>query len=282
VHCVYKFIFTNRIKANTPPYYYIGSKSNCELVGGKLHSNGKTYNGSSRYPDWSTIIEDEYEVEVIQIFEDYQECVAAEYELQKKLDVVASPEYFNLGMAAKNNFADPNYGSFKHVETGKVVRLPLDHLSVISGEYVGITKGVKHSNEHRAKISSAITGEANPFFGKKHTAESLEKMRNAKLGKVPTDEAKAKMSAAHSGKRKSAEHKAKIGRKGMIMLKNRITGESVRIPKEDSLKYDQTWVPLAKLAAETAKEHECVHCGAKSKSVGNLTRWHNDNCKLRK
>ena len=282
MHCVYKFTFTNRIKANTPPYYYIGSKSNCELIDGRLKRNGKTYNGSSRYPNWSTIVEDEYEVEILQTFSEYQSCVDAEYELQKNLDVVANPEYFNLGMAAKNNFADPDFAVFKHVETGKVVRLSLTHPSVVSGEYVGITKGVKYSDERKAKISLAITGESNPFFGKKHPAKSLEKMREIKLGKLATDETKAKMSAAQTGKAKSAEHKAKIGRKGMIMLKNRNTGECIRIPRGDSANYDQAWVPLAKLSAESAEEHECVHCGVKSKSVGNLARWHNDNCKLRK
>lgn len=33
---VYKLSFTNRIKDLEPPYYYVGSKSNCRFVDGKI------------------------------------------------------------------------------------------------------------------------------------------------------------------------------------------------------------------------------------------------------
>lgn len=61
--------------------------------------------------------------------------------------------------------------------------------------------GKTHSKEHCAKIGAAVTGEKNGFFGKKHSAEAL-----------------AKNSAAHSGnnhpqfgKPQSPETRAKIG-----------------------------------------------------------------------
>lgn len=48
--------------------------------------------------------------------------------------------------------------------------------------------GIKHSQLVIAKISAAISGEKNPFFGKRHTAETKEKISgsnngNAKLSK---------------------------------------------------------------------------------------------------
>lgn len=44
--------------------------------------------------------------------------------------------------------------------------------------------GRKHSEETRAKMRASHMGAANAFFGKVHTAEALEKIRNAKIGKI--------------------------------------------------------------------------------------------------
>ena len=281
MHCVYKFSFTNRIKSSTMPYYYIGSKSNCVLVDGKLMQNGKVYSGSSHYQDWSSIVEDDYEVEILHTFDDYKACVEAEYAIQKNLDVVANPEYFNLGMAAKNNFADPNYGTYKHASTGKRVRLPTDHPAVLSGEYVGATKGTKHSDEHRANISASTSGELNPFFGRHHAVEAKAKIAKANSERIRGPEERAKTSARFKGVPKSDEHKSKIGRKGMTSVVNIHTNECVRGYPVD-LPTGEEWVALGTITAMRAVEMTCPHCGSKSKSVGNMKRWHNDNCKMRK
>lgn len=66
--------------------------------------------------------------------------------------------------------------------------------------------------ERRRKISEALTGEGNPFYGKKykkeehpffgkhHTEESKERMRQAKLGKKLTEEHKKKISKNNTSK----------------------------------------------------------------------------------
>lgn len=69
--------------------------------------------------------------------------------------------------------------------------------------------GLKHSAESRAKISEATRGDKNPFFGKKHTEETLAKMR----GRTRSSEHCAKLGAANLGKKRrirSSEHSAKL------------------------------------------------------------------------
>jgi group I intron endonuclease len=101
------------------------------------------------------------------------------------------------------------------------------------GEWSGVGHPSKRP-EVRAKISAAISGENNHFFGKKHSDETRQRMRAIKLGKRLSDEHKARISAAvsganhpsfgkkisdetrqrisaaHAGKRLSYEHKARI------------------------------------------------------------------------
>jgi group I intron endonuclease len=53
--------------------------------------------------------------------------------------------------------------------------------------------------EVREKISKSLTGEGNPFFGKKHSDESKKKISESKLGKCPPKEV---MSSLHSRNKK--------------------------------------------------------------------------------
>jgi group I intron endonuclease len=92
----------------------------------------------------------------------------------------------------------------------------------------------KHSIETKEKISIAIKelvkGEKNAFYGKKHTEESLNKMRGNKSfsGKTHTIESKSKISLS------------KLNKKRPILT--------------------------------------CPHCNF-SGGVGNMQRWHFNNCK---
>lgn len=74
---------------------------------------------------------------------------------------------------------------------------------------------------HRTCHSSYhVSGDKHPMYGKHHTEEAKEKIRqnhantagenNGMFGKQHTDETKAKMSAARLGVSKSEEHKSKI------------------------------------------------------------------------
>ncbi len=87
-------------------------------------------------------------------------------------------------------------------------------------------KGSHCDLETRARMSAATRGSRNAMFGRKHSPESLAKMRIAQnrpdvkekegaanRGKKRSPETRAKMRAAHLGKKRaplSAEHRAKI------------------------------------------------------------------------
>lgn len=76
----------------------------------------------------------------------------------------------------------------------------------------GPMRGRKHTAEARAAISAAnresMKGNTN-FLGRKHTPETIEKIRAAKTGHKVSLEAREKMRAAKLGKSQSPEHIAK-------------------------------------------------------------------------
>ena len=55
-----------------------------------------------------------------------------------------------------------------------------------------------------------IYGDKNGMFGRKHSPETLEKMRQTKLGKKMSAESKAKMSAAHKGRVMTLEQRENL------------------------------------------------------------------------
>lgn len=240
MNIAYKITFTNRLKLNIKPYYYIGSKSNCTIKYGIIYDkDNKPYYGSSHYKDYINIVEnDNCIIEVLYECDTYNEALLFERDIQIKEDVVANTEYFNLSIATVNNFSDPLYATYKHIIENKVVRLKTDHPLVLDGTYVGVTKGAI-LNEYE-RLSRGRSGEENCFYGRTHSEETKSKISASNTGNVMSDEAKLKMSNSRKGIKKSEEHKAKIGRKGLIMLKNINTNETIRINKADKDLYDST------------------------------------------
>jgi group I intron endonuclease len=75
-----------------------------------------------------------------------------------------------------------------------------------------VTTGWHHSPETKIKISLATTGprphtagENNPFYGKQHSLETIEKISQANTGKKRTEEQKQKMSIESSSRTYSEE-----------------------------------------------------------------------------
>jgi len=253
MNIVYRIIFNKRKKSNIMPFMYIGSKSNASIVNGIIYDkNGNPYYGSSCYENYLKIVEeDDISVEVLEKFDEYVDALNYESSIQKKLDVVADPAYFNLGISTVNNFSDPRYATYKHVITEKTVRLPRDHPAVERGEYVGVSKGASLTEEQRKKIGRS--GEKNPFYGKKHSEESRKKMSEAALGREVSDDRKEWFIENVAKEKKTKEHRKKIGRKNLIMLKNKETGECIRIHREDTINYDlDLWINPYKLSDKKA------------------------------
>ena len=55
-----------------------------------------------------------------------------------------------------------------------------------------------------------IFGDMNGMFGRKHSSETLEKMRQVRVGKKATAETKEKMSASHLGQKRTAESRERM------------------------------------------------------------------------
>ena len=78
--------------------------------------------------------------------------------------------------------------------------------------------GRKHTSKSKEKMSNAKKGENNGMYGRKHTEKTKEKMsdrqkgeKNSFYGKKHTLEAKEKISKANKGKKLTSETKRKIG-----------------------------------------------------------------------
>ena len=174
---IYKVIFNSRIKQNTPPFYYIGSKTKAEYINGKIiEENGKEYFGSSRYPGYHSFIDENTTIEILEEYENisHEDLLSIESRYQHECIAKTNPDYFNLDYACgHNSYAKSNYGTYKHCVTGKCIRLPTNHEAVLSGEYVGATKDKKLSKDHKAAISKGVSGENNGFYGRKHSEETL-------------------------------------------------------------------------------------------------------------
>lgn len=178
------------------PKYYIGSKSNCTIIDGKIYDkkNKKPYLGSAKDKSLKESIKSgcNYVVHILGTFSSYEEALVHERIIHIQNDVVASSAFFNRSIATENNFTNNGYATYKHIKTGKTVRLPRNHPDVISGMWVGATKGNKLHEDVKRKIGRS--GKDNSFYGKTHTEESKAK-------------AAKKISIVHKGKPKSIEHR---------------------------------------------------------------------------
>ena len=251
MHLVYRII----IDKPTPPYYYVGSKSNCSFIENVIFdAKGKQYWGSSKSKLYRTDLQKyNKSVEVLHVCETYENCIELERKYHMKNDVVANPHYYNLGVATVSTFSKPGYGTYVH-STGKVARLPIDHPAVLSGEWVSVTKGKKFPNKKPKKL----IGEDNPFYGKKHTPNTISKIKRTKKDKWENDlEWREKTSARISeqtrklfkGKPKSEEQKRKMsesnGMKNSVLVMNVHTNETKIIVKDSTEfhSYDrEVWV----------------------------------------
>lgn len=79
-------------------------------------------------------------------------------------------------------------------------------------------KGKTLSNEQKAKLSEANSGEKNGFYGKTHTAEVRQKIREKALGRKITEETKQKLREANIGRKHTEESKQKM-REGCLRRK---------------------------------------------------------------
>ena len=126
--------------------------------------------------------------------------------------------------------------------------------------------GKKHSPETIAKMKLVQQGHAGTMNGKHHTAEAKEKIAIAQrgekaywFGKTLTEETRQKMSVSGIGKKHTATSKELL-----------------------SVKRTAQWADPAyrakNIAGQQAKKYTCPHCSVVG--GGGMLRWHFDHCKL--
>lgn len=278
-------IFIDRMLNNIEPYYYIGCKSKCVYENGLIIGNRGEYWGSSKDKEYIELLEhSKPKIEIISWFDDYNEALLCEKEYHINHNVVKSSKYFNKSIATISTYHKPNFGTFKCVISGKIVRLNVNDPDVINGNFVGVTKGYIQTDE--CKNKKKRFGEDNHFFSKKHSVESINKMsKNATIRNLEPEFNKMlseNCSKRFKGVPKSEEHKKKIGRKGFMMIKNLNTGECLRILVNDRCDYDKKiWVTPFKYKSvhDGFDKIECKYCNKIFKKCSMFYRWHDTNCK---
>lgn len=148
---------------------------------------------------------------------------------------------------------------FKHTEETKE-KLSLAH------------KGEKKSEETKEKLSLIAkerfkNKENHPMYGKTHTEETKEKMKNSwNYDKIQTLESREKRRIAMTGKK--------------ISKWNEESKIKARHPKSEKGKENIRKELLRR--KENAPELECPYCHKISKDYLNMKRWHFENCKHKK
>ena len=272
MHVTYLITFLDRKESNTLPYLYIGSKSNCTFDGKNIidDRSKKIYLGSClKYGYPELVVSERIETTILGEYDIYSDANLAEHELHIQMNVVEDPRFFNSNNANTSNFTHPDYVSAKHTVTGKVIRIRKDSEKYVSGEYVGVTKGYITCNNGIDETqcdptdipegfvvgrleSSIMRGDKVYNYGvprtkeqKERTIESRNKFyeENPDYYKSILKKIAETASKTHKGIPKTEESNRKRSRFGLVMLKNKITGECIRVSKETSELYDiATWV----------------------------------------
>lgn len=137
----------------------------------------------------------------------------------------------------------------------------------------GIT-GLKHSEESKLLMSQKLKGRS-----RKHTPESIEKIRQANTGVVFSEERKQKIGQKAIG-RKMPEHVKENLR--LVMKSFKQSEETKEHLRQVNLGRKHTPEALLKMSVWQVDRPKltCPHCNRAS-SAGNASRWHFDNCKLK-
>lgn len=119
-------------------------------------------------------------------------------------------------MTGKDN---PMFGKPKSEETKRKIRESLSGDNNPNWGKEGPNKGIKLSEEWKKKISEA-------GMGRKHSPESILKIKDSRKGFRHTEESKKKLSKAHMGKTLTEKHRRNIGIAVSIALKGKKKTES--------------------------------------------------------
>jgi len=136
------------------------------------------------------------------------------------------------------------------------------------------TTGLKHSEKSKRLMSEKLKG-----MSRKHTPESIEKIRRANTGIVFSDERKEKLRQKALNRKMPAHVRHILDERMKSFAHSEETKKHLR---QINIGRKHTPESLEKMSAwqKDRPKLVCPHC-SKASSAGNARRWHFDNCKLK-
>jgi len=180
-----------------------------------------------------------------------------------------------------------------------------DQWSMINA--LGFMMWVENNNQKRYKVNArlyeqlkrkhseakswALSGERNGMYGKKHSEETIERMKEYQQNRPPmSEEAREKIRQSKLGKARDEETKRKISesKKGTQVGENNPmygkthSNETRRKQSEAAKrrKYSAETIEkrAAKIRGKKRPTRTCPHCGS-TVAVNTYARWHGANCR---
>ena len=145
--------------------------------------------------------------------------------------------------------------------------------------------------EYAKLQSESLKGKGNGFYGKTHTPEAREKIRQKNLGNKLTPEQHARLVANTTGKKKppiTEEHRAKLsvakqGENNNMWGKTQSEDTRKKIGDKLRGRKQTEEEKLARSLANMGKKREkrlCPHCD-QLVAVNGYARWHGDHCRVK-
>lgn len=149
----------------------------------------------------------------------------------------------------------------RYITSSRIIAEAKEAASVSKKGIVSHRRGKKLTEEHKSRISKAMTGDKNPA----KRPEVREKNRLSHIGKPQSEESNKKRSNALKGKKRPLEvvEKIKKGLKG-----RQLSSEHLQALKGPRTPYGKQIIS------------KCNYCG-KEGGTNSITRWHNNNCKYK-
>lgn len=206
---------------------YIGSKVNWKGIGSyfgspsSLNEDNPKYELQLKYKETVKNSPEKIEVEILEIVEDRNDLLVREKFWQKQYNAIQSNEFINASYAGfsfggphtletkekmsnsqKEHYANSNRAEEVSEQFRKTINALNLETNIVERVNIDLIDGIKYE--------VYLKGERHPMYGKTHTEEAKQKIREANYNYNWTDEHKANHSKKLKGRTFSDEHKENL------------------------------------------------------------------------